>query len=140
MQGAAIMLEWIAGFLVIVALLALAGWLLRGYLSGGAVTGGFFGHRPEPRIGVSDHATIDGRRKLLLIYRDGVEHLIMTGGPIDVVIEQNIKPERRPMSEPVAAAVASPSAERLELHAQPSAGQSTLSRLRQKIQPSLDQA
>jgi formyltetrahydrofolate deformylase len=29
---------------------------------------------------------VDGRRRLVLIRRDDVEHLIMTGGPVDVVI------------------------------------------------------
>jgi hypothetical protein len=33
---------------------------------------------------------VDGRRKLVLIRRDNVEHLVMIGGPSDVVIEPNI--------------------------------------------------
>jgi hypothetical protein len=32
----------------------------------------------------------DGRRKLVIIRRDNVEHLLMIGGPTDVVVEQNI--------------------------------------------------
>lgn len=45
----------------------------------------------QPRLGVTDVAMVgDGRRRLLLIRRDNVEHLIMTGGPSDIVIEQNI--------------------------------------------------
>lgn len=89
------MLEWIAGILIVVALLGMGAWLLRGYLPSGAVSEAIFGQRPERRIGVSETVNVDGRRKLMLIYRDGVEHLIMTGGPIDMVLEQNIQPPRR---------------------------------------------
>ena len=43
-----------------------------------------------------DQANVDGRRRLVLIRRDDIEHLIMTGGPVDVVIETGIghKPAR----------------------------------------------
>ena len=37
-----------------------------------------------------DAATVDGRRRLVLIRRDNVEHLLMIGGPTDVVVEANI--------------------------------------------------
>jgi hypothetical protein len=46
--------------------------------------------RPEPRLSVMEQASVDGKRKLVLIRRDDVEHLIMTGGPVDVVIETGI--------------------------------------------------
>ena len=45
---------------------------------------------PSRGSAVSEQASVDSRRKLLLIRRDDVEHLIMTGGPVDVVIETNI--------------------------------------------------
>lgn len=51
---------------------------------------GWFAPRPEPRLGVSEQVMVDSRRKLVLIRRDDVEHLIMTGGPVDVVIETGI--------------------------------------------------
>lgn len=44
----------------------------------------------QPRIALMDSASIDGRRRLLLVRRDNVEHLILVGGPSDVVVEQNI--------------------------------------------------
>ena len=67
-------------------------WGYRAYLTGDTslTWGNWFGLPPEPRLSVSEQATVDGRRKLLLIRRDDVEHLIMTGGPVDVVIETNI--------------------------------------------------
>ncbi len=42
-----------------------------------------------------DAAAVDGRRKLVLIRRDDVEHLLLIGGPTDVVVEQNIVMEAR---------------------------------------------
>src|ERR1700730_17335662 len=44
----------------------------------------------QPRLALIDAAVIDGRRRLVLVRRDNVEHLLMIGGPSDVVIEQNI--------------------------------------------------
>ena len=41
-------------------------------------------------MSVVEQASVDNRRKLVLVRRDGVEHLIMTGGPVDVVIETGI--------------------------------------------------
>lgn len=107
-------LQYLLFFVFIAALLAVSGLLLRGYFTTGspsgalkdALTGNFFGPRPPKRLAVVDQANVDGRRKLLLIRRDGVEHLVMTGGPVDVVIETGIQPPEIPerdveASEPV---------------------------------------
>jgi len=83
-------------FGVLLVLLGVGGWFGWQYFGPGA--GAFFGPGHESRIGISEVASIDGKRKLVLIYRDGVEHLVMTGGPIDVVIEQGIAPG--PVAQP----------------------------------------
>jgi len=74
--------------IIVLALLALAFWLMRrfggGRLGGGATRG------RQPRLAVIDQATVDSRRRLVLIRRDNVEHLLIIGGPTDVVVEQNI--------------------------------------------------
>src|SRR5215813_6081514 len=44
----------------------------------------------QPRLALIEVAGIDARRSLVLIRRDNVEHLLMIGGPSDVVIEPNI--------------------------------------------------
>jgi|GEM_PF-1408840 len=44
----------------------------------------------QPRVAVMDNAVVDSRRRLILIRRDNVEHLLLVGGPTDVVVEQNI--------------------------------------------------
>lgn len=53
---------------------------------------GWFQQKPAPRLGVSEHIMVDSRRKLLLIRRDDVEHLVLTGGPVDLLIETGIRP------------------------------------------------
>lgn len=89
-------------YLAVVLLLAFAifGLLFvaKKQLGLGGGSGGFtlFGPRPEHRIGVVDHVSVDGKRRLVLLRRDDVEHLIMTGGPVDVVIETGIVPHSQP--------------------------------------------
>jgi hypothetical protein len=102
------MITWIAAFAFVVALAVLAVWYLRGQLGAGAGAGfggGLFGPPKERRLEVVDHANLDGRRRLVLIRRDNVEHLIMTGGPVDVVIETNIGAPKAAEARPRVAAV-----------------------------------
>jgi hypothetical protein len=88
-------------YLLVVVFLAAAvvvgAFCARAYMRGTspveAVTA-LFGPRPEPRLGVVEQSTVDSRRRLVLIRRDDVEHLIMTGGPVDMVIETGIAPKR----------------------------------------------
>src|SRR6516165_3478771 len=42
------------------------------------------------RLAVIDAAVVDGRRRLVIIRRDNVEHLLMIGGRADIVVEPNI--------------------------------------------------
>ncbi len=49
----------------------------------------FFSSRPR-RLGVVEQTSVDNRRKLLLVRRDNVEHLVLIGGPIDVILETGI--------------------------------------------------
>lgn len=87
-------LSWLFFIIFIAALVVVAGLLLRGYLTTGSPTSGitnvFFGPKPERRLDIVEQANVDGRRRLVLLRRDDVEHLIMTGGPVDVVIETGI--------------------------------------------------
>jgi flagellar protein FliO/FliZ len=74
-------------FLAILAVIAAIAWALRRFGSGrlGVATRG-----RQPRLAVIDYATVDSRRRLILVRRDNVEHLLMIGGPGDVVVEPNI--------------------------------------------------
>src|SRR5262245_38297060 len=72
--------------IVVLGLLALAFWLLRQF-GGGRVNA--TKRARQPRLAVIDQATVDSRRRLVLIRRDNVEHLLIIGGPSDVVVEPN---------------------------------------------------
>jgi flagellar protein FliO/FliZ len=81
---------WIAGLAVVAALVAVATVFFKAYRSGTSASEIFFKQKPVPRLEVTALASMDGKRKLVLIRRDDVEHLILTGGPVDVVIETGI--------------------------------------------------
>ena len=58
-----------------------------------------FGHRlrvpgggraRQPRLGLVDAFSLDGQRQLVLLRRDNVEHLVMIGGPNDILVESQI--------------------------------------------------
>lgn len=78
----------VVGLIVVIGLLAAFFWGLRRF--GGERLGAAGGRGRQPRLAVIDAAMVDGRRRLVLIRRDNVEHLLIIGGPTDVVIEQNI--------------------------------------------------
>ena len=80
--------RFIIAFLVVLALIGVTAWIVRRF--GAARLGGGSARGRQPRLAVIDAATVDGRRRLVLIRRDNIEHLLMIGGPSDVVIEPNI--------------------------------------------------
>ncbi len=60
--------------------------------------------RGQARLAVTDAASVDQRRKLVLLRRDDVEHLIMIGGPTDIIIESGIqRGDAKTASHPTAA-------------------------------------
>ncbi|WP_117191233.1 flagellar biosynthetic protein FliO [Rhizobium terrae] len=72
------------GLLLLVGVL----WTIRG--RGGPSPFVRGGKNRQPRLQVLDAAAVDTRRRLVLVRRDDVEHLIMIGGPTDIVIESGI--------------------------------------------------
>ncbi|EJF88794.1 flagellar biosynthetic protein FliO [Bartonella tamiae] len=61
--------------------------ILRKINNGTFVIGG---KSRTPRLSIRDAAAVDHTRRLVLVRRDNVEHLILIGGHNDVVIETNI--------------------------------------------------
>lgn len=84
------MLTWFFLLVFLAIAVAAGGLAARSYMTGEPLAGFFSRPRSEPRLSVVEQTSVDNRRKLLLVRRDGVEHLIMTGGPVDVVIETGI--------------------------------------------------
>jgi len=81
-------LRFLFAFIVVLGLIGLTAWLVRRF--GATHLGATATRGRQPRLAVIDAAAVDGRRRLVLIRRDNVEHLLMIGGPSDVVIEPNI--------------------------------------------------
>lgn len=52
------------------------------------------------RLAIIDKVQIDSRRQVVILRRDNVEHVIMTGGPADLVVETNIAVERQSVRRP----------------------------------------
>ncbi|KKB09533.1 flagellar biosynthetic protein FliO [Devosia chinhatensis] len=89
----------------VIVLIVLAVWLLKvlSKVSGNSVRG------RNRRLAVIDTLVIDQKRQLMIVRRDNVEHLILTGGAHDVVVETGIPVEetvapagRRPVQQPMA--------------------------------------
>jgi flagellar protein FliO/FliZ len=79
--------RFFVAFLIVLGVIGGIWWTLRRFGSGrlGASTRG-----RQPRLAVIDYASVDNRRRLILVRRDNVEHLVMIGGPTDIVVEPNI--------------------------------------------------
>jgi flagellar protein FliO/FliZ len=77
------------GLAITIVAIILVVWLLK--FAFNASRNGL-GNRVK-RLGVISTAAVDNKRQLVIIRRDNVEHLIMIGGPTDVVIETGIDPE-----------------------------------------------
>ena len=105
---------------IVLVLIVLGVWLLKlVFAASSRATRG-----RNRRLNVIESLAIDPKRQLLIIRRDNVDHLILTGGPQDLVIETGIAvdepaaapPARRPIPmvaprKPAAAApVAAPAA------------------------------
>src|SRR5215210_899371 len=83
-----LIVRFVVAFVIVLALIGLTCWLIRRY--GTARVGAAAQRGRQPRLAVIDAAPVDGRRRLVLVRRDNVEHLLLIGGPSDFVIEQNI--------------------------------------------------
>ncbi|MFN3350270.1 flagellar biosynthesis protein FliO [Pseudorhodoplanes sp.] len=87
-EGTSLPVRFFIAFVVVFVLIGITAWLIRRFGSG--ALGGAAGRGRAPRLAVIEAGAVDGRRKLVLIRRDNTEHLIMIGGPTDILIEANI--------------------------------------------------
>jgi flagellar biogenesis protein FliO len=74
---------------IVIVLIILGVWALK-FLSRAGSNVGRTGRR---RLTIVDTMAVDPKRRLTIIRRDNVEHLILTGGPQDVVVESGIPVE-----------------------------------------------
>lgn len=92
-------LRFFAALVFVLALIGTLSWLARRY-GFGTAAGRPRNGKAGKRIGVVEAAAIDGKRRLVLIRRDGVEHLVLLGLSGETVIETGISPPAAP-SKPV---------------------------------------
>jgi flagellar protein FliO/FliZ len=83
--------QYLLAFAIVIGLVALFGLLLR-RLTGGRLrmSGANSSRARQPRLGIVDIYDLDRQRQLVLLRRDNTEHLLMIGGPNDIVVETNI--------------------------------------------------
>jgi flagellar protein FliO/FliZ len=79
----------VAALLFAVALIALLVWAFKTFF--GKSSAAQLRKSREKRLGVVETAAVDAKRTLYLIRRDDVEHLVIIGGPVDVLVETGIK-------------------------------------------------
>ncbi|MET3660127.1 hypothetical protein [Aquamicrobium ahrensii] len=84
--SAAILWTLAALVLLLVALIVVK--MVRSMRFGTFVSGG---RNRKTRLAVMDATAVDSHRRLVLVRRDDVEHLILIGGPTDVVVERDIR-------------------------------------------------
>ena len=107
----------IVGFVLIFAIILCGIFVVLSIIrrfSGGTYVSN--GRTRQPRLSVMDAAAVDSRRKLVLIRRDDVEHLLLIGGPTDVVVEQNIVMESRAHARVQASRIEPEHIERFKQH------------------------
>jgi len=80
-----------------------------GLIGGLALVARHFGMMPRAakpnrggtrRLGIVEVANVDGKRRLVLIRRDQVEHLVLLGMASETVIERGIRPPAAPGADP----------------------------------------
>lgn len=79
--------RFLLALVFVLSLIGLTGWLARRYGVGGTrtVTG-----RPR-RVSIVEVTALDARRRLVLVRRDEVEHLLLLGAGTELVVESGIR-------------------------------------------------
>ncbi|MGU3539930.1 hypothetical protein [Methylobacterium sp. A54F] len=101
-SGGSPFLQYVSIFAIIFAILTVIVLVVRRLSGQGlAVSGRGTQRGRQPRLGIVDIYELDRARQLILLRRDNVEHLLLVGGPNDVVIERNIQRGQRAAMDPV---------------------------------------
>lgn len=81
-------LLWTLAALVLLIIVLVIVKLVRSLTFGTFVAGG---RNRKTRLAVMDATAVDSHRRLVLVRRDDIEHLLLIGGPTDVVVERDIR-------------------------------------------------
>ncbi len=102
-ETGAVVAQFLLTVVIVLGLIVAAWWVMRRY---SGVHFGGIGRGRVPRLAVIDAIAVDRRRKLVLVRRDNVEHLLLLGGPSDVVVEGTIQRVRQRSAQAAAQAAA----------------------------------
>ncbi len=83
-------LRFALSFVLVIGLILLAGGLLRRFSGNLPSLGG--GRKGPRRLKIVETLALDPRRRLILVRRDGVEHLLLIGGSTDLVVDTTTAP------------------------------------------------
>ena len=89
--------RFLGALVLVVALIFALAWIAKRLGFGGRLASA----RGKRRLGIQEVLSLDNKRRLVLLKRDGVEHLILLGLNDDVVVETGIiPPEDLPAEKP----------------------------------------
>lgn len=86
-------LRFLLALVFVLGLIGLIAWAARRF---GLLRGTVRPRNGQRRIEVIETAAIDSKRRLMLVRRDGAEHLLLLGINGDLVIERGITPDDKP--------------------------------------------
>ena len=78
--------RFVASFLFVIGLIVLCAWMAKRW---NLFSQSAFG-TPNRRLGLVETLHVDGKRKLVIVKRDDVEHALLLGPTGDLVIERGI--------------------------------------------------
>jgi flagellar protein FliO/FliZ len=80
--------RFVLALILVVALIFATAWVAKRLGLGGRIVP----NRGKRRLAIQEVLSLDGKRRLVLLKRDGVEHLVLFGATNDVVLETGIAP------------------------------------------------
>lgn len=80
--------RFLGALVLVIALIFALAWIAKRLGFGGRLATS----RGKRRLGIQEVLSLDGKRRLVLLKRDGVEHLLLLGLNDDVVVETGIVP------------------------------------------------
>ena len=82
-----VLVQVLIGFGVILILIFLLTWIMKKL---NLVSARIARQGEDPRLSIKEVIAVDHKRRLLLVQRDHVEHLLLIGGESDLLVEHNI--------------------------------------------------
>jgi flagellar protein FliO/FliZ len=85
----------VGALVLVLALIFAVAWIAKRLGLGGRLAT----PRGKRRLSVQEVLPLDGKRRLVLLKRDGIEHLLLLGLHDDIVIETGIAPLENPSKD-----------------------------------------